>query len=69
MTFLWIGLLALILLVPILVAVYLWSQRRRQPGRRAVLEPVVDPRGQAGGDRACDGTSRSPCSRRASRRW
>ncbi len=31
MTFLWIGLLALVLLVPILVAVYLWSQRRRRP--------------------------------------
>ena len=30
-TFLWIGLLALVLLVPILVAVYLWSQRRRRP--------------------------------------
>ena len=31
MTFLWIGLLALVLVVPILVAVYLWSQRRRHP--------------------------------------
>jgi Ca-activated chloride channel family protein len=31
MTFLWIGLLALVLVVPILVAIYLWSQRRRRP--------------------------------------
>jgi Ca-activated chloride channel homolog len=31
MTFLWAGLLALLLLVPALVAVYAWSQRRRSP--------------------------------------
>jgi Ca-activated chloride channel family protein len=30
-TFLWIGLLALVLVVPLLIAVYLWSQRRRRP--------------------------------------
>ena len=34
MTFLWIGLLALVLIVPVLVAVYLWSQRRRRPAAR-----------------------------------
>jgi Ca-activated chloride channel family protein len=32
MTFPWIGLLALLGIVPILVAVYAWSQRRRQRG-------------------------------------
>ena len=31
MTFLWLGLLALVLVVPILIAIYLWSQRRRRP--------------------------------------
>ena len=31
MTFLWLGLFALVLVVPILVAIYLWSQRRRRP--------------------------------------
>jgi Ca-activated chloride channel family protein len=30
-TFLWIGLLVLALIVPALIAVYLWSQRRRRP--------------------------------------
>ncbi len=31
MTFLWLGLLTLVLVVPILIAIYLWSQRRRRP--------------------------------------
>ena len=31
MTFLWVALLAVVLVVPILVAIYLWSQRRRRP--------------------------------------
>jgi Ca-activated chloride channel family protein len=31
MTFVWIGLLALALVVPILIGVYVWSQRRRRP--------------------------------------
>jgi Ca-activated chloride channel family protein len=30
-TFLWLGLLALLLIVPLLVGVYVWSQRRRRP--------------------------------------
>jgi Ca-activated chloride channel family protein len=30
-TFQWVGLLVLILIVPLLVALYLWSQRRRRP--------------------------------------
>jgi Ca-activated chloride channel family protein len=34
MTFLWIGLLALVLIVPVLIAIYLWSQRRRRPAAR-----------------------------------
>ena len=34
MTFLWIGLLALVLVVPVLIAIYLWSQRRRRPAAR-----------------------------------
>ena len=34
MTFLWIGLLALVLVVPLLIAIYLWSQRRRRPAAR-----------------------------------
>ncbi|HEY8437928.1 MAG TPA: VWA domain-containing protein, partial [Candidatus Limnocylindrales bacterium] len=32
MTFLWLGLLVLLAAVPVLVALYLWSQRRRRPG-------------------------------------
>ncbi|HEY6570558.1 MAG TPA: VWA domain-containing protein [Candidatus Limnocylindrales bacterium] len=31
MTFLWLGLLALVLVVPILIGIYVWSQRRRRP--------------------------------------
>lgn len=31
MTFLWAGLLALLLVVPIIVAIYVWSLRRRRP--------------------------------------
>jgi Ca-activated chloride channel family protein len=30
-TFLWLGLLALVLIVPILIGIYVWSQRRRRP--------------------------------------
>ncbi|HEX3427577.1 MAG TPA: VWA domain-containing protein [Candidatus Limnocylindrales bacterium] len=32
MTFLWIGLLAGLVVVPLVVAIYLWSLRRRRPG-------------------------------------
>ena len=34
MTFLWAGLLWLLIVVPILVGIYVWVQRRRRPGRR-----------------------------------
>jgi Ca-activated chloride channel family protein len=45
-TFLWVGLLALVGIVPILVAVHVWSQRRRRPGsaRYSSLALVRDAR-------------------------
>ena len=43
MTFLWPGLLLLLLAVPLLIAVYIWSLRRRRPSRRPLLEPVAGP--------------------------
>ena len=69
MTFLWIGLLALVLLVPVAGRRLPLEPAPAAPGRRALLEPVADPRGAGPARRACGATSRSRCSRRASRRW
>ena len=67
-TFLWIGLLALVLVVPVLIAIYLWSQRRRRR-RRALLEPVADPGGAARRLAAAAPPAVRAVRRGRSRRW
>ena len=61
MNFLWPGNLFLVLVVPALIAAYVWAQRRRQKYalRYASLSLVREALGRG---RAASGTSHRPCS-------
>ena len=62
--FQWDALLLLLVLVPLLIALYAWAIRRRRPGGRALLEPQPHPRRAPGQGAAGVVTCRSRCSRR-----